>query len=82
MANTNHPKILKSYPIEGEIIIEFTLNDSNQFFLASAQRWNSQDVIRCYPQDGNGMVTDIGSIQMPSHVIAALAAEARSQREQ
>lgn len=60
-------QIRKSYIEDAEAIIEFSLND--QHYLASVQKLLGEQVIRCYPQDGNGNVTDIGSIAMPQPVL-------------
>ncbi|MGI6407730.1 MAG: hypothetical protein ACOX0Y_03345 [Thiopseudomonas sp.] len=60
-------QIRKSYIQDAEAIIEFSLND--QHYLASVQKLLGEQVIRCYPQDGNGNVTDIGSVAMPQPVL-------------
>ena len=60
-------QIRKSYIQDAEAIIEFSLND--QHYLASVQKLLGEQIIRCYPQDGNGNVTDIGSIAMPQAVL-------------
>lgn len=60
-------QIRKSYIEDAEAIIEFSLND--QHYLASVQKLLGEQVIRCYPQDGNGNVTDIGSVAMPQPVL-------------
>lgn len=60
-------QITKSYTLDAEAIIEFSLND--QLYLASVQKLLGEQVIRCYPQDGNGNVTDIGSVAMPQAVL-------------
>lgn len=60
-------QIRKSYIEDAEAIIEFSLND--QHYLASVQKLLGEQVIRCYPQDGNGNVTDIGSVGMPQPVL-------------